>query len=163
MIQSDTRTDTREKQYAPASERSQTHDDPERRSMSDLFKELRDESSLLLRQEVSLAKAEMAEKTAKFSRNIGYLIAGAGVAITSVLFFAMAGTVGLYNGLVAAGLSHATSGWLAPLIIGLVISIIGYAMIQKGISTLRRASLLPEQTVDSMKQNKEWIKQKVKS
>ena len=95
-------------------------------------------------------------------RNAGYLVVGGLVAYLGVIALLMAGVVGLYVGLVAAGLSHATSGWLSPLIIGAVVALVGYAFVQKAISTLKRESLVPERTMESIQQDKEWVKEKVR-
>jgi hypothetical protein len=42
-----------------------------------LFKKLRDDTTTLVRDEVSLAKTEISEKITSTSRNVGYLAAGA--------------------------------------------------------------------------------------
>lgn len=135
--------------------------DGQDRSLSELIKELRDESSHLLRQEVALAKAEMSEKISNVGRNTGFLTTGGVVAMTGVLFLAMAATVGIYNGLVAADLSRAVSGWLAPFITGLVLAGIGYALVQKAINALKDETPVPERTVASMQDNTQWVKEKV--
>ncbi len=131
------------------------------RSLGDLIRDLRDESSHLLRQEVALAKAEMSEKASRVGRNTGYLTAGGAALAGGLLFLALAATVGIYNGLVAAEMSRANAGWLAPLMTGLVIAVIGYALIQKGISALQHESPMPERTVDSIQENAQWAKEKV--
>ena len=46
------------------------------RSIADLLRELRDESSTLLRQEVALAKTELSEKANVYTKNAGYVIGG---------------------------------------------------------------------------------------
>ena len=45
-----------------------------------LLKKLRDDTTTLVRDEISLAKTEISEKIASTSRNVGYLAAGALVA-----------------------------------------------------------------------------------
>ena len=87
--------------------------------------------------------------------------AGGLIAFAGLLFLLVAATAGLYVGLVAAGLSHMTSGWLAPLIVGLVVAIIGYALVQKAISTLRNEPVMPERTAESLREDKDWIERKV--
>jgi hypothetical protein len=131
------------------------------RTLTDLLKELRDESVRLLRQEVALAKSEMSEKAARTGRNLGYLAAGGMVAFAGMLVLLFAAAAGLYVALVAADLSHATAGWLAPLIVGGVVLAVGYAFVQKAISTLKHESLTPERTVETMQENTQWIKEKV--
>jgi xanthine/uracil permease len=131
------------------------------RSLTDLLKELRDETVRLFRQEVALAKTEVSDKAAKTGRNVGCLAVGGLIAYAGVLVLLMAGVVGLYVALEAAGLSNATAGWLAPLIVGGVVLAIGYGLVQKALSTLKHESLTPERTVETMQDNTNWIKEKV--
>lgn len=131
------------------------------RSATELVKELRDEVTHLIRQEVALARVEVSEKAARMARNAAYLATGGAIAFAGLIILLMAASAGLYVGLWAAGLSHATSGWLAPLIVGVVVGLIGYALVQKAISTFKRESLMPERTVQSMEHNKHWVKEKV--
>jgi hypothetical protein len=126
-----------------------------------LLKELRDETGTLLRQEVALAKTEITEKAATFGRNGAYLGAGAAVAMLGAFFLLLGLTNLLAVGLNAAGLSEETAAWLAPLIVGAAIVAVGYAFVQKAISTFRHESVVPEKTVDSIKENKEWLQRKV--
>jgi uncharacterized membrane protein len=131
------------------------------RTLTDLLKELRDESIRLLRQEVELAKAEMSEKAARTGRNVGYLAAGGLIAYAGVLVLLFAGVVGLYVALTAAGLANVTAGWLSPLIVGGIVLAVGYAFVQKALTTLKNESLTPERTVETMQENTQWIKEKV--
>lgn len=130
------------------------------RSFADLLKNLRDETTALVRQEVALAKTEMSEKAAKFGRNAGYLGAGGMLAHAGLIVLLLGLSALLYAGLVEAGLSHMTSGWLALLIVGAVVAAIGYGMAQKAISTFKRETLVPEKTVKSLKENQEWLSHK---
>lgn len=127
------------------------------RSIGSLFKELRDEMTTLLRQEVALAKTEMGEKVSKASRNTAYIAIGGAICFAGLMFLLVGVSALLYVGLVRAGLSHYLSGWLAPVITGAVVALIGYLMLQKGISTLKRMSMTPEKTVDSLKEDKQWL------
>lgn len=133
----------------------------EERSLTVLVKELRDETITLMRQEVALAKTEMSEKAARVGRNVGYLGAGALVAYAGLIFLLLAATAGIYLGLVAADVSEATAWWLAPLIVGAVVLVIGYSLIQKAISTLKRETVVPERTAESLQRDKNWMKGKV--
>jgi hypothetical protein len=144
--------------------RSQEHEfdhNGDNRSLTELLKELRDESVRLFRNEVALAKTEMSEKASRAGRNAAYLGMGGAIAYAGVIILLMAGVVGLYVCLTAAGLSHATSGWLSPLIVGAIVTGIGYALVQKAIATFKHESLTPERTVETLQDNKNWIKEKV--
>ena len=69
-------------------------------SIVDLIKELRDESTTLVRQEIALAKAELSEKASKAAVNAAFLGMGAVVTGIAAIFLAAAATVGIYLGLV---------------------------------------------------------------
>ncbi len=129
-------------------------------SIGDLIKELRDEGALLLRQEVALAKTEVSEKVGRILRNVGYIAAGALIAFLGIIFILQAATVGVGFGLSAAGLQEHTL-WLAPLITGLVVALIGAAFASKGLATLKHESLAPDKTLNSLNQDKQWIQNKV--
>jgi hypothetical protein len=144
-----------------AGQRQRSSDGDERRSVVQLVKELRDEMTDLLRQEVVLAKTEMGEKTSRTLRNIAYLVVGSVVLQAGLVVLLLAGAAGAYAGLVEADFSHYTAGWLGPLSVGLVVVIIGYALLQKAISTLKNESLMPEETVASLKRTKHWAQEKV--
>ena len=131
------------------------------RSLTGLVRELRDEALTLVRQEVALAKTEISEKASRAARNSAYIGAGSFIAYAGVVILLLAAVVGVYLGLVAAGLAHATAGWLSPLIVGGVVAAIGYAVMQKGINTLKHETVVPERTVDSIKADKEWMEEKV--
>jgi len=132
----------------------------ERRSIADLLKDLRDESSLLVRQEVALAKTELSDKAAKLGRNAGYAGVGAALAHAALILLLLGLAALLYHGLEEAGLSNMVAGWLAPLIVGGVAALIGYSLIQKAINAFKHESLVPEKTVTSLKENQEWLQRK---
>lgn len=129
----------------------------------ELIKQLRDEGTTLFRQEILLAKQEMSEKVARVGRNVGYLVAGGLVAYAGVVVILLALSVLLYTGLVAAGLSHFVSGWLAPLIVGGVVALIGFGLVKKAQHALADESAVPERTTQSLHEDKQWIQNKVKS
>jgi hypothetical protein len=131
------------------------------RSLMDLIKDLRDETVKLLRQEMILAKTETTEKLSRAGRNATSLAVGGVITYAGLMFLLIAATVGLYVGLVAAGVSHATSGWLAPLIIGGIVTIIGAVMVQKALHTFRNESFDLERTKASVAADKDWITNKV--
>jgi len=131
------------------------------RSLMDLIKDLRDETVTLLRQEVTLAKTETTEKVSVAGRNAAFLCTGGLIAYAGLMFVLLAAVVALYVALVAAGGSHATSGWLSPLIIGGVVTAIGAVLVQKALHTFRNESFDLERTKASVTADKEWIQEKV--
>ncbi len=130
------------------------------RSLADLIRELRDEGTLLLRQEVALAKTEIAEKVGRMARNIGYIIAGGAICHLGLILLLFAASEGLKLALLGTDLGvHAT--WLAPLIVGGLIGLVGALLIFKAIKTLSHTSLSPDRTIQSIKEDKQWVKAKV--
>ncbi|GMU24495.1 MAG: membrane protein [Phycisphaerae bacterium] len=138
-----------------------TLDTHEERSVTELIKQLRDESITLFRQEVALAKAEASEKVSRVGRNLAYLAVGGAVAYAGLIFLLLGVTFLVWVGLEAAGLEENLASWLSAMIVGVVIGAIGYGLIQKAISTLKHESVVPEKTVQSLQENKEWLKHKL--
>jgi hypothetical protein len=124
------------------------------RSLGELFAELSRETSTLVRQEVQLAKAEMSQTASQIGKDIGFLAVGGAVAYAGFLALIAA----LILGLVALGLA----GWLSALIVGLVVAGVGYFLVQKGLNELKRVDLKPQQTIETLKEDKEWAKEQTK-
>jgi hypothetical protein len=129
-------------------------------SIPGLLRDLRDQATTLLRQEAALAKAEMTEKVGITSRNLGFLLFGALTAFAGFVILLMAAVEGTRMGLAQVGQAH-NSPWLAPLIVGGLVTLIGIAFVQKAKSTLKRTNVVPEHTVRTMKENQQWIASKV--
>lgn len=131
------------------------------RTVADLVKELRDETTVLIQQELALAKTEATEKVNRFTRNVAYVATGGLVAYAGFFFLLLACSDGLVAALTEWGVDTQISIWLAPLVVGVIVCIAGYAFLQKGISTLRNESVVPQKTVASLKEDKEWVKHKL--
>jgi uncharacterized membrane protein len=133
------------------------------RTAAQLLRELRDELTSLFRQETQLFKVEIEEKFSRLSRNAIYAMAGGLIAFAGIMILLLAVTAGLYGVLWAyADLTHTTSSWLAPLIVGGVVATIGFALIQKAKSTFKKEPVTPERTVQTIKDQKEWMKEKAR-
>ncbi len=130
------------------------------RSIGQLLKELTHESSTLLKQEVDLAKTEMSEKASRVGANLGEVAVGGSVALLGAIALLMAVIYGL-GAILNNFLSPETASWLAPLIVGGILAAVGYSMIKKALETLKRESLTPQKTTQSLQENKEWLKQKI--
>jgi hypothetical protein len=51
--------------------------------------------------------------------------------------------------------------WLSALLVGVVVAGIGYVLMQKGISALKEMNPAPRRTIETLKEDKEWLKQQV--
>ncbi len=121
-------------------------------SISELVKQLTEQTSRLARQEVELAKTELAEKGKR---------AGIGAGM-----FGGSAVLGLYalGALVAAavlGLATAVTAWLAALIIAAVLGAGAGILALQGRTKVQQATPpVPEQATESVKEDVRWAKTK---
>src|ERR1044071_5462470 len=94
----------------------------EERSLGELFAELANETSTLVRQEVELAKTEITQKATQAGRDVGMIGAGGAIAYAGLLAVMAA---------IIVVLGQFIPLWLSALIVGLVVIGIGYAFIQQ--------------------------------
>jgi Putative Actinobacterial Holin-X, holin superfamily III len=132
-----------------------TQDELRDRPTGDLLKQLSQETTTLVRQELELAKAEMAQKGKQAGVGAG-MFGGAGVS-------ALLG-LGAFTAAAIAALDAAMPLWLAALILGLVWLAIAGVLALQGKSKVQAASPpVPEQTQESVKEDVEWAKTQAKS
>lgn len=122
------------------------------RSLGELVSDLSEDLSTLVRKEIELAKTETVEKVSSVGRNVGSMVAGGLVAYAGAICLLIA---------IAIGLSNWLPAWLAALIVGAVVLVIGLVMVQAGRSALQHMSVAPEKTIRTLKDNTEWVKEKV--
>jgi uncharacterized membrane protein YqjE len=127
----------------------QSRDD---RSLGELFSELSRQTSTLIRQEVALAKVEMKQKGAEVGKDVGMMAAGGALAYAGLL--ALIATVIIV-------LAEFIPWWLSALIVSLVVLGVGGMLIQRGMSALKQTSMAPEQTIETLKEDKEWAKKQL--
>jgi putative Mn2+ efflux pump MntP len=129
-------------------------------SIVQLLRELTTATRTLLKQEVDLAKTEMTEKASRVGANLGALAVGGAVAFLGALALLAAVVYGLTS-ILSRFMSLGVAVWLAPLIVGAILAGIGYSLVKKALETLKRESLAPEKTTQSLQENKEWLKEKI--
>lgn len=127
-----------------------------------LIQRLRHDSTDLLREEVALLRAEVAEKTGIVVRNVAYLAGGGLVTYLGIGLVLFAIATGLAAAAIEAGMAAEIATWLAPLVVGLVTALVGYGLVKKAITTLREERLYPEETVETLKEDVEWAKDKAR-
>lgn len=123
------------------------------RPLGDLFQDLVQDTRTLVKLELGLAKTELSEKAAQTGKDVAFMAAGGFVAYAGFLAIIAA---------VIIGLAHVIPPWLSALIVGIVVALVGYALLRKGMSDLKSRSMAPKQTLDSLKRDKEWIQDQVK-
>jgi hypothetical protein len=115
-----------------------------------LLKDLQD----LVRGEVALAKAEIKEDVST---------AGKGVAsLATAAFFGLTGFIFLMLGLTYL-LNIWMRMWIAASIVGVLLVAIAAVLGMSGKKKLSAASLKPDQTIDSLKEDQQWAKEQISS
>ena len=125
----------------------------EERSLGELFGDLSRQLSDLIRQEIALARVETTERVGHVLRQ-GALI-GLGGAIGYGGLLAVGAGVILW--LVDAGLA----GWVAASLVGIVALVVGLLLALAGRSGLRSVDLTPNQTIDQLKEDATWAKERM--
>lgn len=124
------------------------------RRVGELVKDLSEQTSRLVRQEVELAKVELAEKGKRAGQGAG-MFGGAGL-FGLFAFGALTATFIL-------ALSTVVAPWLAALIVTVVYGAIAGVLALQGKNKVQEAGPpLPEQAVDSTKEDVAWVKTRAK-
>jgi len=106
----------------------------------------------LVRHEVALAKTELSQEASKVGKNVGFLAIGGAVVYAGLLAVIAA---------IIILLANVIPWWLAALLVGIIVGGIGYLLVQKGLSALKKENLAPNQTLDTLKEDAEWAKHQV--
>jgi hypothetical protein len=124
----------------------------EERTIGELFGALSQDVALLVRQEGQLAKTEMQQKLTQVTGDLVSLASGGvvalvgGLALTAAIILLLIDPIGV-------------KPWLAALIVGAVMGLIGWMMLQKGLKDLKRTDPTPRRTVDTIKDDIQWAKE----
>jgi peptidoglycan/LPS O-acetylase OafA/YrhL len=125
------------------------------RSLIGLIRELRRDVTALLRAELASARAELRLKASRLVAGIG-MIAAAAVLVVIALSVLTAALV--------MGLAEFMPGWLAALIVTLVLGVVAAGLALAGRRSLAKASPpLPRETIASVKEDVTWIRNRARS
>jgi putative superfamily III holin-X len=122
-------------------------------TLAQLMHGLVNDAKLLMRQELALAKHEMQEEVRKTKTAMVSLGAGIGIAAVGGLLLIVM-LVHLLNALTEWPL------WICYGIIGGVCAIAGGVLLYRGKRHMSQIDMVPQQTVETMKENVRWIKEK---
>ena len=124
----------------------------ERESAVRLLRRLVDEFTVLFRKEIALAKAEVAQGFSQVKAGAISMASGGAVLFAGFLVLLAAAVLGL---------SNVMPDWLAALIVGAVVSIIGFVLINSGKNKLGPAVLKPERTQHALQKDKEMVERRI--
>ncbi|HSF22675.1 MAG TPA: phage holin family protein [Blastocatellia bacterium] len=121
-----------------------------RESFGQLLSQLATHSAALVRDEVALARQEMRESARSLRMGIVTLAIGALIGWIALATLAAAAVIGLAN---------LMNPEYAALIVGGALAVFGGGVAMVGINRLKRTNLTPEQTVQTLEEDKQWLKE----
>ena len=124
------------------------------RSLGELFSELTRQMTTLVRQEVELARTETTAKVSRIVQNAALLAVGGAVIYAGVLALVAAAIF-----LVA---TLGVPGWVSALIVGALLVIVGFLLVQRGLSALRADDLAPRRTIETLEEDAELMRGRTK-
>jgi hypothetical protein len=125
-------------------------DQPENKSLPQLVKDLAQETRTLFRQEIDLAKAELTQKAKRAGVGAGMFGAAAVVGL---------GAFGALTACLILALAIVLPASIAALIVMVVYLVIAGALALRGQEQVKEAAPpIPEQTVETVKEDVEWLK-----
>ena len=118
-------------------------------STPSLLRRLADDVGMLFAQEVALLKAETTKSIGELKASTASIAIGGAVAFMGAFFLLLAAVYGL---------SNVVQPWLAALIVGGVVTLIGWIMLAAGRRKLVPAAVAPRRTAASLRKDAEMIK-----
>jgi uncharacterized membrane protein YqjE len=117
-------------------------------SIGELISDLSSNASLLVRQEMQLAKVEMSHKVSQAGRELTLI--GVGGLLGNAALLALTAALIL-------GLATWMPLWAAALVVGIGLAVIAGLLIWSGVESLKNIDPIPTQTVNSLEESKEWL------
>lgn len=114
-----------------------------------LLRRLIDDVGTLFAQEVALLKAETSQSIGSMKAAMISMAMGGAVLFMGLLFLLLAAVYGL---------SNVVDPWLAALIVGGVVTVIGAIMLASGRSKLEPSAMAPHRTVESIRKDTQLMK-----
>jgi hypothetical protein len=130
-------------------------DDLRDRSLGELLKQLSEQTTRLVHQELELAKAELTQKGKQAGQGAG-MFGGAGAIGLAAL--------GALTACFILALDTIMPAWLAALIVAVVYGIVAFVLVKQGQARIKKASPpVPTQTIETVKEDVEWAKTQMRS
>ncbi len=120
-----------------------------RESVGELIGEVASQSASLVRDEVALAKRELQQKLRTVQSAATVVAIGTVTALIAALALCAA---------VIIALAEYVGPWQSALIVGLILGMIAGVILLIGVNRFKRTNLRPEQTMETLEENKAWLK-----
>jgi uncharacterized membrane protein YqjE len=122
------------------------------RSAGDLLRQLLGDVTILFRKELALAASEVSQSVDQAKHGVQGMITGGAVLYAGLLFLLAALTLWLMTMMTA---------WMAALIVGAGVTLIGILMLAAGKKRMSATSLAPERTLASLRKDKHAVERQV--
>lgn len=124
------------------------------RSFPQLLRDFSHEATALIRDEMDLARSEITQKINQLGSGMTFLVVGGLVFFAGILVLLDAAVIALLQVL------PPTEPWVAPLLVGGVVFLIGAMMLYSGRNKVKAKNLKPERTLKEMRHDRELFKEK---
>jgi uncharacterized membrane protein YqjE len=122
----------------------------EEESLGNLISALASDSAALVHDELSLAKQELGQKLSSLSNSALIVTIGVLVGVLASMTLCAAAVIAL---------APYVGAWQSALIVGLVLALIAATVSYTGVRRLKATSLKPEQTLETLEEDKRWLKE----
>ncbi len=121
-------------------------------STADLLRRLLDDAATLIHKELALVKTEVSEALSEAKVAAISMATGGAVLFAGILVLLAAAVLGL---------AHVVADWMAALIVGGIVAIIGFVMIQGGKKKLEPSAFKPDRTQNALRKDKEMMQRRM--
>jgi uncharacterized membrane protein YqjE len=123
--------------------------------IGELFRQLTDDATRLIKQEVALGKAELKQTASALGKDAAQL----GIAVGLGLLGALSLTAFLIVGLGTLLANY----WLSALIVAVVLLAVAAVLAKQALDDIKQRDLKPTQTIETLQADAEWAKREVEA
>lgn len=129
----------------------------DRRGIGELVRDVAEDSAALARKEIHLLRVELSEIVRGIGKGAAMMIAAAALGIVGIQIFVF-GLVLLLGDEILRG-----RYWLAAFLTTAVFAVLAVVLVKRGMAALTPRNMLPDQSMESLKEDKQWLKQQTRS
>ena len=134
---------------------------PENKSLPELIGGLASDISGLFRKEIELAKTEASEKLNQTSHALVFIVAGAVLALGALGVILAAMVTALAAFFVDRGMGATAANSLAAAIVGVIVAVVAWLLISRGMNGLKVSNLKLDRTTASLQQDASVVKERL--
>ncbi len=139
-------------EQSPVTHSNRTESGRGAESTADLLRRLLDDAATLIHKELALVKTEVSEALSEAKVAAISMATGGAVLFAGILVLLAAAVLGL---------AHVVADWMAALIVGGIVAIIGFVMIQGGKKKLEPSAFKPDRTQNALRRDKEMMQRRM--